>query len=1033
MTNPDVDNLDWLQAYLPNRTSNAAPSYNAMESRGPQPHPAFNDATQIAHGALMRSQQSHYPYNTPSYPSAETNRGLTSSQFGHNSQGQHDGPQYRDSQRQQYVRPADINPPTFYQPDVSGRSSASSSPSISTRPSQQTPQPQTQRSYHPATQQVASRSSYQNQAPVSQPESRQAQTPQQSTTCRQPISLSTYPSQYQNQSPAASSESRQAQNHHQLAGNRQETSRSPYQSPYQNQSPAPSETPRRSSTSPAGHSNRGSPFIAPGNTRPVTSGQKSHTPVTNPVPLKSPQQNPASASTQPAPKLATSTSVSDQPSSFMSSETFNPMVSPRGFNTSASRSTLEPRSLVGKGSATPASAPLASKVSQASPQGSSATTKPAIVAAATPPTSTQELNTTMPSTAPASTSVTVHCHQAPSGITPVSATTTSPYFPGKPHSRPVSTGKRGRPRIYPSPEPRAKPPGPSKATTSSISTAASQPPTVSSSPASNSEQLRKLPPPEGSNLAGSRLPAAPTPPRTMNARPQHVLHSSQAMPPIGTSGAASVIQKTGTPSSQPGSIQPNTHPKLPPTFPVTQPSSKPSHGQPPNKVRRILSPGGPTTPLSEPPSKIDLSRYPNPASSSHVKLRTDLCQILDKNDAARKEEYDATTIARDVLINANRHPTEKHLNHHLEKVRNSFSLDLRVDLATFRWDLVDAPRDRVHVPAKPVGSHDHGMRPEAAQYYSPLAALPFKPHSYHSRPISPSPLPPVRSTPVPSSKPPQPPTQPPAQPPKSHPPPPSPKTTPTRKRPLPTEARPTSAQVSQSPRTHELSQPQVVIPPSPNPMPPKKKPGRPPGRPAGRTPGRPKKVEVAITKQPPKPAKEVPKYQVFSCLWGGCAAELHNLAALQGHILKVHVPHNMYCEWKECERPGPMTASNLWEHVHKTHMEPVAWELGDGPVVPGIADKKLQGPPFSPSFSPLTSHISRKPAMILPADPSMINAFSRVHGTTVMVHKAKAFVNGGSHWKQQTGPEVDQSDRKLSTPSRQYKADDKDVACLTVY
>ncbi|KAK0901551.1 hypothetical protein LTS16_020247 [Friedmanniomyces endolithicus] len=104
------------------------------------------------------------------------------------------------------------------------------------------------------------------------------------------------------------------------------------------------------------------------------------------------------------------------------------------------------------------------------------------------------------------------------------------------------------------------------------------------------------------------------------------------------------------------------------------------------------------------------------------------------------------------------------------------------------------------------------------------------------------------------------------------------------------------------------------------------------------------------------------KYQVWKCGWRGCKAELHNLDTLKKHVVKVHGKANgrreFECLWKGCEGGGQVgkgkgkqTAQGeedddddddvevasfpdlaRWlEHVNKSHLQPIAWKLGDGP------------------------------------------------------------------------------------------------------
>lgn len=130
----------------------------------------------------------------------------------------------------------------------------------------------------------------------------------------------------------------------------------------------------------------------------------------------------------------------------------------------------------------------------------------------------------------------------------------------------------------------------------------------------------------------------------------------------------------------------------------------------------------------------NFSKYAHRSHSrAHIRMRNDLVESINAEDAAIKESYDPATIARDVLINADKHPTEPILNHHLEILLQKIpSVNITSDLTTLRWDLLDPedPRDTPQVSPAP-------SRPNA------LGAQPSVPPSYHSRqlPLSPAPAP----------------------------------------------------------------------------------------------------------------------------------------------------------------------------------------------------------------------------------------------------------------------------------------------------
>ena len=117
----------------------------------------------------------------------------------------------------------------------------------------------------------------------------------------------------------------------------------------------------------------------------------------------------------------------------------------------------------------------------------------------------------------------------------------------------------------------------------------------------------------------------------------------------------------------------------------------------------------------------NFSKYAHRSHSrAHIRMRNDLVESIDAKDAAVKESYDPATIARDVLINADKHPTEPTLNHHLEiLIQKIPSVNITSDLATVRWDLLDpeGPRDTPQASPCSVAS---GRSWRAAVYTSVL-------------------------------------------------------------------------------------------------------------------------------------------------------------------------------------------------------------------------------------------------------------------------------------------------------------------------
>ncbi|KAJ5297348.1 hypothetical protein N7508_007597 [Penicillium antarcticum] len=227
------------------------------------------------------------------------------------------------------------------------------------------------------------------------------------------------------------------------------------------------------------------------------------------------------------------------------------------------------------------------------------------------------------------------------------------------------------------------------------------------------------------------------------------------------------------------------------------------------------------------------------------------------------------------------------------------------------------------------------------------------------------------------------------------------------------KATPTSVTTSSQKTNPKLSCPQVVIPPSPDKMQPKRKPGRPP-----RAKGGSAMIEVAI------PLTQPVNYPIFHCQWEDCVAELHNLDVLRSHVSKVHIPYHLQCKWKDCEDKEFRAAQRLFEHMAETHFAKMAWELGDGPTVPKTGDS-------AQASINVTDPSARKGTMALPVDEHQVKAFSKAHGTSTEKLKARDLFQAGQQWKKRTGPALGPSDSPSSTPDRQVNLDCDEVCYIS--
>jgi len=353
-----------------------------------------------------------------------------------------------------------------------------------------------------------------------------------------------------------------------------------------------------------------------------------------------------------------------------------------------------------------------------------------------------------------------------------------------------------------------------------------------------------------------------------------------------------------------------------------------------------------------------------PIPYNHQARTVQLVQPLDKYKAIRRSTYDSKTIARDVLLACGRHPDMRHLNFHLESLKQAFpSVDNTADLSTFRWDVVDpgGPPPGSGNPQPEIDMIDNDFADDEDDDADSVLDEPrlvrqlvgggsgsdtlaitssFTPTNVKTPMLKRGRGRPPRNqafhTPNDSSDRPQ-----------------------------------TRDRMNTHPNTNTNTSKPKSLPPStgtatPNTGTPssysalwavsgeaKKK-----GRPVGwrkwmqKTPSSLPPTKPLVGSTPgPEPR---PEYKIYKCGWQGCSAELHNLATLRKHVHKLHLKqadHGGYdCLWVGCEKVKSFTdkttnrtstriehdsfeAVSEWnEHIEKQHISPIAWELGDGPA-----------------------------------------------------------------------------------------------------
>ena len=355
------------------------------------------------------------------------------------------------------------------------------------------------------------------------------------------------------------------------------------------------------------------------------------------------------------------------------------------------------------------------------------------------------------------------------------------------------------------------------------------------------------------------------------------------------------------------------------------------------------------------------ARAPAAAPPPPQKPKSILARPVNKSEALRKSYYDPKTVARDILIAAGRHPTERPLNAHMAGLLG-VHIDLDSDLSTFDWDAIDpggppAPKvEYVNIPAGPprfhLGErvHKSGPKPRAEAEREPRAAESGKREMQE---------PPAATTPqfgkfkhlvnrtvgdqvksrgeLKPSKLRQAQTVDAESPARA--------VTP-QKRKLSVDSSPRDRSLGSESR--QVSQSMEVDPGALYPS------GKRRGRPVGSKNKHHSLTAMRKMARPP-PQVEIPRSSspqgnpVYKCRWKGCRAELHNFDTLRKHVSRVHTPtgeeladHGYVCWWKRCRyhvQNGDEiinehtfdTADDWMEHINEDHLHKVAMKLGDGP------------------------------------------------------------------------------------------------------
>jgi hypothetical protein len=454
-------------------------------------------------------------------------------------------------------------------------------------------------------------------------------------------------------------------------------------------------------------------------------------------------------------------------------------------------------------------------------------------------------------------------------------------------------------------------------------------------------------------------------------------------------------------------------------------------------AHRRMSTGQPSQGRSTFAHSFQFNPHPQPALATALQTtqrpREILARPINQSEALRKSYYDPKTVARDILIAAGRHPSERPLNAHLVGLLHRH-IELDSDLSTFDWNVVDPggppiPRvQMVDIPAGPpkwkLGVQRRGPRntrqdepirerlsdqPNAKADPTPilnsLARLSAQTKHLlqdsrkaanssrlrHSQLVDDASRDGIGTAVTPQKR---------------------------------------KASYSQSPRpsrTHSSRSTSLREPKSIEPGRDMENSGiRRRGRPLGAKNKHPSltAMKKAANTSPllsipsrsysPPPAS----FDIYDCQWRECNAKLHNLATLRRHISKVHRPSTEEaiklghtCWWKKCKtlrrnedrtvtpKERFQSHSEWMGHIDEDHLHPLGMEKGDGPSTAHIGKPQIKPfdmqkyiyRPHPKSCDPLARTVSYLDPQSIAADRATY--LSDEHGRAVTAPATRATNN----------------------------------------
>ncbi|KKY28551.1 hypothetical protein UCRPC4_g00540 [Phaeomoniella chlamydospora] len=459
---------------------------------------------------------------------------------------------------------------------------------------------------------------------------------------------------------------------------------------------------------------------------------------------------------------------------------------------------------------------------------------------------------------------------------------------------------------------------------------------------------------------------------------------------IAKSSKASVSQKTGkkstVPEPPPGSKAAMARKRNFSEIVDLSQLSDYEDDDPVLKQQRLSSPvpevPGPPAPYSQPMSAAPLQfstvypphQYPHPnipGPANHVLMHSSavppqhlgfgrqaqqkrsqnfvpVVKTLDQKEALKKAYYNPKTVARDILIAAGRHPTERPLNYHLATIISrvpSLAATSQADLSTFDWDSIDPggpPMPRVEevdidnappkFPLRAKTAIPDSARPrQGGQHATTALKSIVDPNDILAAQLS---LSSGRHQRLSGSQAPKPVLS-------------------SRLSDVIQDSRSTDPTTPQNRILRSIS-PQSSMTSGPSSGPRHR--GRPPGSKNKQPPTKGPIVSINVS----EPAPEFP---TFRCEWRACLVDLHNLAKLRKHVAQVHKPlgdaDKHECWWRRCPyiQRDPVddtlqtkqfdTKEEWIAHVEHEHLSPIARKLGDGPSDKHVGKATTPNPDFS--------------------------------------------------------------------------------------